>query len=147
MRAAQWSPARCRPRRCRTAASWLGHARYLFHESPTRAPDLIAEEPADAETDDQPVAADGEPGYVTPVPAVNACGGMLTLGTCSWRPAAGRVDHQAVIRDHGLSHHKVQAREEDVFERLRRHDDVIPWQNGPAISDLQPLLPGATGCN
>ena len=100
-----------RPRRCRTTASWLGHARYLFHESPARAPGLIAEEPADAETDDQPVAADGEPGHMTPVPAVNASGGMLTLGTCSWRPAARRVDHQAVIRDHGVPHHKVQARE------------------------------------
>ena len=120
---------------------------YPFHESPTRAPDLITEEPADAETDDQPVTADRETGYMTPVPAVNACGGMLTLRTRSWRPAASRVDHQAVIRDHGLPHHKVQAREEDVLERLRLHDDVIPWWNGPAISDLQRMLPGATGCN
>ncbi|MFI6341457.1 hypothetical protein [Streptomyces sp. NPDC050535] len=108
---------------------------------------MITEEPADAETDDQPVAADGEPGYVTPLLAVNACGGMLPLGTCSWRPAASRVDHQAVIRDHGLPHHKAQARKEDVVERLRFRDDVIPWRNGPAISDLQRMLPGPTGCN
>lgn len=91
-------------------ASRLGQAGHLFHESPTRASRLIAEEAADAETDDQPTAADRQPGYVTRVPAVDACDGMLTRGTHSWRPAASRVDHQAVIRDHGLPHDEVQAR-------------------------------------
>jgi hypothetical protein len=72
---------------------------------------VIAEEPTDVETDDHSVAANGQPGYVSPVPAVNACGGMLTLGTCSWRPAASRVDHEAAICDHSPLHHEVQAGE------------------------------------
>ncbi len=77
---------------------------------------LIAEEPTDAETDDQPVAADGQPSDVPPVPAVDACGGILTLRTWSWGSAASRVNYQGVVRDHGLAHHEVHAREEDVFD-------------------------------
>jgi hypothetical protein len=72
---------------------------------------------------------------------------MLTLGTCSWRPTASRIDQQAVIGDDGLPYYDVQAREEDVFERRQLHDDVIPWRNGPAISGLQRMLSGATCCN
>jgi hypothetical protein len=77
---------------------------------------LITEEPTHAESDDHPVTADGQPGYVTPVAAVIACGRMLTLRAWSRGSAARRVDHQVVVREHGLAHREVQAREEEVFE-------------------------------
>ncbi|MFJ3950518.1 hypothetical protein SLV14_000028 [Streptomyces sp. Je 1-4] len=91
-------------------------------------------------TGGQLVAADGQPGYARPVPAVNACGGMLTLGTCSWRSAACRIDHQVVIDDYGLAHYEVQAREEDFFKRFHLHGNVIPWRNdlaGPPFERLK----------
>lgn len=111
----------------------------MFHVCPAPTLALITEKPTHAETDDHLTAPGGQPGNVTPVPAVNACRGMLAQGTWPWRSAARRVDQHAVIHDRGLAHYDVQAREEYVFKRFPLHGEVIPWRNGPAIPPFEDL--------
>lgn len=67
--------------------------------------------------------ADGQPGNVAPVPAVDPSRRTLALGTPARRAAPRCINDQVVIDGHDLPHSEIQAREEDLLlERHRLHN-------------------------